>query len=186
MNAAIATAPVDARQEFQADVPPPTENGRVPSELLAAIRADSAVLKPRLFGVVAAWLAYLFVVVIHELGHYITAKLTGVKVLEAGLGYPPRIWGFTWRGTLYSINWLPLGGFVRITVGTAHIYVRDGTNAAAIADLSITGIGQPHYFQLSGTWPATCYSGLVRAFEKAACSASRRSLGTPGGPTTTR
>src|SRR3990172_1760951 len=53
-------------------------------------------------------------IVIHELGHYITAKLTGVKVLEAGIGYPPRIWGFTWRDTLYSINWLPLGGFVRL------------------------------------------------------------------------
>ena len=53
-------------------------------------------------------------IVVHEFGHYITAKLTSVKVLEAGLGYPPRIWGFTWRGTLYSINWLPLGGFVRL------------------------------------------------------------------------
>jgi regulator of sigma E protease len=53
-------------------------------------------------------------IVVHELGHFITAKLTGVKVLEAGLGYPPRMWGFTWRGTLYSINWLPLGGFVRL------------------------------------------------------------------------
>ncbi len=53
-------------------------------------------------------------IVVHELGHYITAKLTGVKVLEAGLGFPPRIWGFTWHETIYSINWLPLGGFVRL------------------------------------------------------------------------
>lgn len=53
-------------------------------------------------------------IVIHELGHYFTAKMTGVKVLEAGLGYPPRLWGFTWRDTIYSINWLPLGGFVRL------------------------------------------------------------------------
>jgi regulator of sigma E protease len=53
-------------------------------------------------------------IVIHELGHYITAKMFGVKVLEAGLGYPPRAFGFTWRGTLYSVNWLPLGGFVRL------------------------------------------------------------------------
>jgi regulator of sigma E protease len=53
-------------------------------------------------------------IVAHELGHFITAKLTGVKVMEAGLGYPPRIWGFTWRDTIYSINWLPLGGFVRL------------------------------------------------------------------------
>ena len=49
----------------------------------------------------------IVLIVVHELGHYITAKLTGVKVLEAGLGYPPRIWGFTWRGTLYSINGCP-------------------------------------------------------------------------------
>jgi len=53
-------------------------------------------------------------IVIHELGHYVTAKMFGVKVLEAGIGYPPRAWGFTWKGTIYSVNWLPLGGFVRL------------------------------------------------------------------------
>jgi regulator of sigma E protease len=53
-------------------------------------------------------------IVIHELGHYVTAKIFGVKVLEAGIGYPPRAWGFTWRDTIYSVNWLPLGGFVRL------------------------------------------------------------------------
>jgi len=53
-------------------------------------------------------------IVAHEMGHFFTAKLTGVRVLEAGLGYPPRIWGFTYKDTLYSINALPLGGFVRL------------------------------------------------------------------------
>src|SRR4030042_941942 len=53
-------------------------------------------------------------IVFHELGHFITAKLTGVRVLEAGLGYPPRVWGFTYKDTIYSINALPLGGFVRL------------------------------------------------------------------------
>jgi len=53
-------------------------------------------------------------IVIHELGHFFTAKAFGIKVLEAGIGYPPRAWGFEWRGTIYSINWLPLGGFVRL------------------------------------------------------------------------
>lgn len=56
----------------------------------------------------------IVLIVFHELGHYFTAKMTGVKVLEAGLGYPPRVWGFTWRDTIYSINLLPLGGFVRL------------------------------------------------------------------------
>ena len=53
-------------------------------------------------------------IVIHELGHYVTAKMFGVKVLEAGLGYPPRLWGFKWRDTEYTVNALPLGGFVRL------------------------------------------------------------------------
>ncbi|HET9480440.1 MAG TPA: M50 family metallopeptidase [Candidatus Polarisedimenticolia bacterium] len=53
-------------------------------------------------------------IVVHEMAHYFTAKMFGIKVLEAGLGFPPRAWGFTWRGTIYSINWLPLGGFVRL------------------------------------------------------------------------
>lgn len=53
-------------------------------------------------------------IVLHELGHFVTAKIFRIKVLEAGLGYPPRAWGFTWRGTIYSINWIPLGGFVRL------------------------------------------------------------------------
>src|SRR4030042_438849 len=53
-------------------------------------------------------------IVAHDLGPFFPAKLTGVRVLEAGLGYPPRVWGFTYKDTLYSINALPLGGFVRM------------------------------------------------------------------------
>lgn len=53
-------------------------------------------------------------IVIHELGHFITAKLAGVKVLEAGIGYPPKAWGKKFGETEYTINWLPLGGFVRL------------------------------------------------------------------------
>ena len=52
-------------------------------------------------------------IVIHELGHYITAKIFGVKVLEAGIGYPPRIWGFKRGDTAYTINAIPLCGVVR-------------------------------------------------------------------------
>jgi len=53
-------------------------------------------------------------VVIHELGHFITAKLFGVKVLEFGIGYPPRLFGFKRGETEYTVNLLPLGGFVRL------------------------------------------------------------------------
>ena len=53
-------------------------------------------------------------VVIHELGHFVTAKLSGVQVLEFGIGYPPRLWGIKRGKTDYTINILPLGGFVRL------------------------------------------------------------------------
>lgn len=56
----------------------------------------------------------LGLVVLHEAGHYFTAKLFGVQVLEAGIGLPPRIWGFRWRDTDYTLNALPLGAFVRM------------------------------------------------------------------------
>ncbi len=51
---------------------------------------------------------------IHELGHYVTARLAGVKVEEFGLGLPPRIWGLTRGETTYSFNWLPMGAFVKM------------------------------------------------------------------------
>lgn len=55
-------------------------------------------------------------VLIHEFGHFIVARLFGVRVEEFGFGLPPRIWGkkFKSKGTEYSINWLPIGGFVRL------------------------------------------------------------------------
>ncbi len=69
---------------------------------------------------------------VHELGHFMTARRNGVKADEFGFGFPPRIFGLIWdeatkkfrtvRGnkeiesphTVYSINWIPLGGFVKI------------------------------------------------------------------------
>ncbi len=73
------------------------------------------------------------VVLIHELGHFLAAKKVGIKVHEFGFGYPPRAIGWfknkkkQWKsiigpkdidskvpGTIYSINWLPFGGFVRM------------------------------------------------------------------------
>jgi regulator of sigma E protease len=53
-------------------------------------------------------------VVIHELGHFITAKMAGVQVLEFGVGYPPKLFGKKFGETEYTLNALPLGGFVRL------------------------------------------------------------------------
>jgi regulator of sigma E protease len=53
-------------------------------------------------------------VFVHEFGHFITAKRAGIRVDEFGFGFPPRAFGVKRGETIYSINWVPLGGFVRI------------------------------------------------------------------------
>lgn len=55
-----------------------------------------------------------FLIFVHEFGHYLAAKRFGIKVLEFGFGFPPRMFGVRYGETLYSINWIPLGGFVRM------------------------------------------------------------------------
>ena len=67
-----------------------------------------------------AWLLVFpvlgFLVFIHEMGHFLTAKWFGITVKEFGFGFPPRLVGirFSPGGTIYSFNWIPLGGFVRM------------------------------------------------------------------------
>lgn len=53
-------------------------------------------------------------VLVHELGHYAVARFVGVHVEEFGFGLPPTVWGKKIGKTIYSINWLPIGGFVRL------------------------------------------------------------------------
>jgi regulator of sigma E protease len=71
-----------------------------------------------LFGLVAIVLFVVVlggIVLIHELGHYLTAKALDVRVLEFGIGFPPRAKVLKRSGeTLWTLNWLPIGGFVRL------------------------------------------------------------------------
>ena len=55
-----------------------------------------------------------FLVFVHELGHFAVAKKLGIKVTEFGFGFPPRIWWIKRGETLYSVNIIPLGGFVKM------------------------------------------------------------------------
>lgn len=56
---------------------------------------------------------------IHELGHFLAGRLFKVEIEEFGFGYPPRMLKlFTSKGTLFSLNWIPFGGFVRLRVKT--------------------------------------------------------------------
>jgi regulator of sigma E protease len=59
-------------------------------------------------------LIFGILIFVHEFGHFIAAKRAGVKVEEFGFGFPPAIIGKQVGDTFYSLNWIPLGGFVRM------------------------------------------------------------------------
>jgi regulator of sigma E protease len=69
----------------------------------------------QIFLFVLAIVLFISLVIVHEWGHYIAAKRNGVDIEEFGLGIPPRAWGKKLKnGVLLSVNWLPLGGFVKL------------------------------------------------------------------------
>ena len=53
-------------------------------------------------------------VLVHEWGHFIVARRSGMKVDEFGFGFPPKLFGIKRGETVYSINLIPFGGFVKI------------------------------------------------------------------------
>lgn len=79
-------------------------------------------------------LLFVGLVVVHEFGHFIFARRNGVEVEEFGIGFPPRIWGKKIKSKkgdyLFSLNWLPLGGFVRLK-GESDAADEKGTFGAA-------------------------------------------------------
>src|SRR5215208_3915386 len=68
---------------------------------------------------ILTWIVFILafggMVLIHEFGHFIAARLCGIEVEEFGIGLPTpgALTLFTWQGTRFTLNWLPLGGFVR-------------------------------------------------------------------------
>ena len=67
-------------------------------------------------GLVSFIVIFSLLIFVHEAGHFIAAKLVKVRVDEFGFGYPPRLFVLgKWRGTKITLNWLPFGGFVRMS-----------------------------------------------------------------------
>lgn len=87
----------------------------------------------------------LFVLVlVHEWGHFIVAKKTGMRVDEFGIGFPPRLFGKKVGETEYTFNALPIGGFVRIYGENAEDAAED---AAAGKDVTRSFTAQPRWAQ---------------------------------------
>ena len=88
-------------------------------------------------------------VFIHELGHFVAAKLSGVEVEVFSLGWGPRLVGFTSRGTSYQISWFPIGGYCKMKGELVPSLAGGAANARGAP-----GAGQPAQgsFLAAGPW----------------------------------
>lgn len=96
-------------------------------------------------GILLGLFVLVILVVLHELGHAIVARRNGVVVEEFGIGFPPRAWNKKLKnGILFTLNWLPLGGFVKLkgehdsatgkgTYGAASFWVKTKILFAGVA-----------------------------------------------------
>ncbi|OGZ66362.1 MAG: hypothetical protein A3C58_03435 [Candidatus Staskawiczbacteria bacterium RIFCSPHIGHO2_02_FULL_34_10] len=103
--------------------------------------------------------------IIHEFGHFIVAKKFGVKVEEFGIGYPPRIFGKKFGETLYSINLVPLGAFVKI-------YGEEGLDVSEVGPAAspVYGVDDYRSFSNLAIWKRIliCLGGVVAFWVAAA------------------
>src|SRR5215470_206771 len=75
----------------------------------------------------AAIPVFALLVLIHEFGHFITAKWAGIRVEEFAIGFPPRLFSIKRGETTYSINLLPIGGFVRMPGENGEVTDENGS-----------------------------------------------------------
>jgi len=83
-------------------------------------------------------------VLLHEYGHFVVARRNGVDVEEFGFGFPPKLYGRKYKGVLYSLNLLPLGGFVRLKGEDANDMSKGSFAASSLsakAKILMAGVG---------------------------------------------
>ena len=79
-----------------------------------------AIVYPTQTALVAMILAFFVMIMLHELGHFLTAKRAGMKVTEFFVGFGPRLWSFRKGETEYGVKAVPLGGYCRI-IGMTNV-----------------------------------------------------------------
>lgn len=81
-------------------------------------------------------------ILVHELGHFLVAKKSGIRVDEFGLGFPPRLWQIKKGETVYSLNAIPFGGFVKI-----HGETPDESSDGLSEDYDRSLVSKPKWIQ---------------------------------------
>ena len=101
-------------------------------------------------------------VLLHEYGHFVVARRNGVDVEEFGFGFPPKVYGRKYKGVLYSLNLLPLGGFVRLKGEDANDMSKGSFAAASLANkakILMAGVGM-NLLTAFVIFYALCITGL--------------------------
>ncbi len=80
-------------------------------------------------------------VFVHELGHFLVAKKSGIRVDEFAIGFPPKLFAKKWGSTLYTLNVIPFGGFVKIFGEDAH------SGEISEENKSVSFVYKPRYIQ---------------------------------------
>ena len=101
-------------------------------------------------------LILLLLIIGHEFGHFLVAKISGMKVPEFGVGFPPKLWGKKFGETEYTVNALPLGGFVKI-------YGEDPSETEVSTDTTDAFFKKPKLLQ-AGTLVAGPFMNIAMAF----------------------
>lgn len=91
--------------------------------------------------IVIAFISLIGLIVIHEFGHFVLAKKFGVKVEEFGIGYPPRLFGKKIGETLYSLNLLPFGAFIKMPGEIEKIDGQRSFSAQPVAKRALIAFG---------------------------------------------
>jgi len=118
-----------------------------------------------IFGIILGLLILVLLVVVHELGHAIVARRNGVVVEEFGIGFPPRAWSKKLKnGILFSLNWLPLGGFVKLQ-GEHDAAMKKGDYGAATfwqkTKILLAGVGI-NWLVAAGLLSILAWTGLPK------------------------
>lgn len=107
-------------------------------------------------------------VLIHEAGHFFVAKKLGIKVEEFGVGLPPRAFGIKRGETVYSVNWLPIGGFVKLygedDAGGGSVRITKNALPAGRQESRITDTGRAFYARPIWQRAIVVVAGVVMNF----------------------
>jgi regulator of sigma E protease len=115
-------------------------------------------------------------ILVHEFGHFFAARAVGTKVEEFGIGIPPRIKGWIYKDVLWSINWIPFGGFVRV--------LGEDGNQAGSESMNSKSPAQRAFFLVAGSAMNLLLAIVMTAVVVAAIGRPAAVIGTvqPGSP----